>query len=139
MKEEENKEGLGGFGKRVEPKGKTGSSKRSKPTSTPRNHKKRELFIAGGTLIDDSYLSSGIEAILPDGLATIAENQPVLQQQKNEEREPAEAEVTAVMNLCSGCDEEPFAKALVFGWRTVPKKMYSGAFYIPANPQCKAF
>lgn len=128
-------EGLSSYGKKTEVK-----SKRRKTASEPKNHKKRELFLAGGTIIDDGYFSAPIEPTLPDGLAIIGENKTVEQQQKQvDEREPAEAEVMAVMNLCSGCDEEPFAKALLFGWRTVPKKLYSGAFYMPATPKCKAF
>lgn len=104
-----------------------------------KQHKKRELYLGGGTIIEDGFPSS-IDHSFLDGLAGIGENDPILQEQKqNDDREPAEAEVKAVMNVCTGCDEEPFGKALVFGWRTVPKKLYSGAFYTPAVPQCKAF
>lgn len=100
---------------------------------------KRELFLAGGTIVDTDD-SPAFEQSLLNGLAGIGENEPIQQVQKQkEEREPAEAEVQAVMNICSGCDEEPFDKALVFGWRNVPKKLYSGAFLIPAQPICKAF
>jgi len=74
------------------------------------------------------------------GLAGITDNGVVLEEQKKmEEREPAEAEVTAVMNICSGCDPEPFAKALLLGWRDVHKKLYSGAAYVQANTQCRVF
>ncbi|KAF2905881.1 hypothetical protein ILUMI_00293, partial [Ignelater luminosus] len=101
---------------------------------------KRELILHGGSIIDDTGFANAFEHNLLSGLAGIGQNEPVLQLQKQyEEREPAEAEVAAVMNLCSGCDEEPFGKALVFGWRAVPKKLYSGAFYTPAVPRCKAF
>ncbi|XP_066150636.1 uncharacterized protein b6 [Euwallacea fornicatus] len=108
--------------------------------------KKRELFVAGGTLYDDGLAegpSAGTatyQSSLSYGLAGIGDNQPILKRQKeSDEREPAEAEVKAVMNVCSACDLEPFDKALVFGWRTVPKKLFSGAFYSPAVPQCRAF
>lgn len=109
---------------------------------TPDNkHKKRELLLAGGHLFDDSLLGGGgFDKSILIGLAGIGQNEPILQKQKqSEEREPAEAEVKAVMNICSGCDEEPFGKALIFGWRTVPMKLYSGAFFTPATQQCKAF
>lgn len=110
---------------------------------TEGKQKKRELLLAGGHLFDDSLIGGGatFDKSLLDGLAAIGQNEPVLQKQKQseDEREPAEAEVKAVMNVCGGCDEEPFAKALVLAWRTVPKKLYSGAFYAPAAPQCKAF
>lgn len=119
---------------------------RIKRESTTNSKQKRELFIAGGTIVDDSLLSgtpvggSIYQQSLLYGLAGIGENQPILKQAKeNDEREPAEAEVQAVMNVCSACDEEPFDKALVFGWRTVPKKLFSGAFYSPAVPRCRAF
>lgn len=109
--------------------------------SSENKHKKRELLIAGGHIFDDSLLGGGaFDKSILSGLAGIGQNEPILQKQKqSDEREPAEAEVKAVMGICSGCDEEPFAKALVFGWRTVSKKLYSGAFFTPAVPQCKAF
>ncbi|PSN30816.1 hypothetical protein C0J52_23361 [Blattella germanica] len=54
-------------------------------------------------------------------------------------REPAEGEVTQVMNVCSGCAPEPFKKAELISWRNTPKKLYSGALYTLANPECKRF
>ncbi|KAB0802112.1 hypothetical protein PPYR_04298 [Photinus pyralis] len=105
-----------------------------------KKHIKRELYLKDGAFFDDSLFKINFDQSLLSGLAGIGQNQPIQQQQKeSEKREPAEAEVKAILNLCSGCAEEPFGKALVFGWRTVPKKLYSGAFYTPANPQCKAF
>ncbi|XP_022918828.2 uncharacterized protein [Onthophagus taurus] len=105
-----------------------------------KKHKKRELILSNGHLLDDGLIPGNYNHALLDGLAGIGQNEPILQKQREmEEREPAEAEVKAVMNICTGCDEEPFGKALVFGWRTVPKKLYSGAFYTPAVPQCRLF
>lgn len=99
---------------------------------------RRELILAGDQIIDDG--TSGFGQDYLTGLATFVGNQPVIQQQQqSDEREPAEAEVMAVMKICGGCDEEPFSKALIFGWRTVPKKLYSGAIYAPAVPQCRLF
>ena len=54
-------------------------------------------------------------------------------------REPAEGEVRQVMNICSGCDPEPFKKAEIISWRNTPKKLYAGALYTLANPECKRF
>lgn len=54
-------------------------------------------------------------------------------------REPAEAEVMQVMNVCSGCAPEPFKKAELISWRSTPKKLYSGALYTLANPECRRF
>ncbi|XP_044727831.1 uncharacterized protein LOC123291563 [Chrysoperla carnea] len=116
---------------------------------TPDNkHTKRGLFLVGDAIYEDGAMD-GLAGLthgtmnLPEilsGLATFDHNQPIIdEQQKSEDREPAEAEVKAIMNMCTGCDEEPFEKALVFGWRTVAKKLYSGAFYTPASPECKAF
>ncbi|XP_030745056.1 uncharacterized protein LOC115874107 [Sitophilus oryzae] len=128
------------FGDRIIKKRETEKS------TTTNKQKKRELFVGGGTILDDQFSGpSGVggqvyQQSLLYGLAGIGENKPILRQQKqSDEREPAEAEVKAVMNVCSGCDPEPFDKALVFGWRTVPKKLFSGAFYSPAVPRCKAF
>ncbi|GJQ69958.1 putative pentaxin [Trypoxylus dichotomus] len=107
---------------------------------TNSRQKKRELILTNGQLLDDSLLTGAYDQSLLAGLAGIGQNEPILQKQRQmDEREPAEAEVTAVLNICSGCDEEPFGKALIFGWRTVPKKLYSGAFYQPAVPQCRVF
>lgn len=103
-------------------------------------HSKRELFLTGNGYVDGALVSSAFDQNLLDGLAGIGQNEPVLSKQKqSDEREPAEAEVKAVMNVCSGCDEEPFSKALVFGWRTVTKKLYSGAYYMPAVTECRVF
>jgi hypothetical protein len=54
-------------------------------------------------------------------------------------REPAEGEVRQVMNICSGCAPEPFKKAELISWRSTPKKLYSGALYTLANPECRRF
>jgi len=54
-------------------------------------------------------------------------------------REPAEGEVRQVMNICSGCDPEPFKKAEIISWRNTPKKLYAGAIYSLANPECQRF
>lgn len=135
----------GEFGKKTSPKNKR-DAKAIDPVEEPagkveNKHKKRELLLAGGHLFDESLLSGGaFDKSLLDGLAGIGQNEPILQKQKqSDEREPAEAEVKAVMNVCSGCDEEPFGKALVFGWRTVPKKLYSGAFTVLRGPNARLF
>lgn len=100
---------------------------------------KRGLVQLGdGSLVDDSFLVP--QTLNNDyfaGLASFGEQ--TKQAPKEDEREPAEGEVKLVMDICDGCAIEPFAKALVFGWRNVPKKLYSGALYLPAVPACKAF
>lgn len=101
---------------------------------------KRQVYLGGESFINEPISSSAFQQSLLYGLAGIGENVEISKKQKeSDEREPAEAEVKAVLNVCTGCDEEPFDKALVFGWRTVPKKLYSGAYYTPAIPECKVF
>lgn len=101
---------------------------------------KRQVFIGDGSFINEPIDSNPFQQSLLYGLAGIGENVAISKKQKeSDEREPAEAEVKAVLNICTGCDEEPFDKALIFGWRTVPKKLYSGAYYTPAIPECKVF
>lgn len=102
--------------------------------------KKRGLLQLGdGSIFDDGYsIPQGLDNDYFSGLASFGLH---LTKETDEEdvREPAEAEVRQVMDTCDGCAEEPFEKALIMGWRTVPKKLYSGALYLPAIPACKAF
>lgn len=101
---------------------------------------KRQVFLGDGSFINEPIDTNPFQQSLLFGLAGIGENVAISKKQKeSDEREPAEAEVKAVLNICTGCDEEPFDKALIFGWRTVPKKLYSGAYYTPAVPECKVF
>lgn len=53
--------------------------------------------------------------------------------------EPAEWEVRSIMAVCSGCSEDPFRKANIISWRETPKKLYSGALYVPAVAECHRF
>ncbi|XP_012285014.1 uncharacterized protein LOC105702210 [Orussus abietinus] len=109
--------------------------------------KKRGLFhLSDGSIIDDSFLApQGLDEDYFSGLASFGLqpsnkiNQIPPQSAKEDEREPAEGEVKLVMNICDGCAEEPFEKALVMGWRSVPKKLYSGALYLQAAQACKRF
>lgn len=101
--------------------------------------KKRGLVQLGdGLIVDDGYISQGLDEEYFVGLTNFGLQLPKYEN-KDDEREPAEAEVRMIMDVCDGCAEEPFAKALIFGWRSVPKKVYSGAMYMPAAPMCKAF
>ncbi|KAK0078160.1 hypothetical protein PV325_002921 [Microctonus aethiopoides] len=97
------------------------------------------VHLSDGLLIDDTYL--GHQSLTNDyfsGLASFGVQLPA-QSNKSDEREPAEGEVRMVMNVCDGCTSDPFEKALVIDWRTVPKKIYSGALWLPAAQACKAF
>lgn len=53
--------------------------------------------------------------------------------------EPAEWEVRSIMEVCSGCSEDPFRKANIISWRETPKKLFAGALYVPAIPECQRF
>ncbi|KAI4491120.1 hypothetical protein M0802_010430 [Mischocyttarus mexicanus] len=102
--------------------------------------KKRGIFqLSDGLLLDDNYpVLQGVDSNYLSGLANF-DLQLVKQDNKDDEREPAEAEVKRIMDICNGCAEEPFEKALIMGWRSVSKKVYSGALYLPAVQVCKAF
>ncbi|KAF9800386.1 hypothetical protein SFRURICE_015896, partial [Spodoptera frugiperda] len=110
------------------------------------------VALSDGSIVDEALLSTDLiednkedEALfqqsLLNGLAGFVGNLPVQNVQKEtvDEREPAEAEVKAVMQVCSGCAPEPFKKALVISWRSTPKKLYSGAHYYKGLPICRAF
>lgn len=103
-----------------------------------------ESYLAGGSLLEEPLGPDNFytfDQSLLYGLAGIGQNEAITEKQKQteDEREPAEAEAKAVLNVCNGCDQEPFDKALIFGWRTVPKKLYSGAYYTPAILNCRTF
>nr|XP_034184872.1 uncharacterized protein LOC117606483 [Osmia lignaria] len=101
--------------------------------------KKRELVQLGdGLIVDDRYISQGLDNDYFAGLTNFGLQLPKYEN-KDDEREPAEAEVRMIMDVCDGCAEEPFSKALVMAWRSVPKKLYSGALHLPATPLCKVF
>lgn len=110
---------------------------------TEKKKKRGLLHLGDGSILDDGYsIPQGLDNDYFSGLASFG--LPLTKETDEEEeeedvREPAEGEVRQVMDICDGCAEEPFAKALIMSWRTVPKKLYSGALYLPAIPACKAF
>ncbi|KAJ0183663.1 hypothetical protein K1T71_000086 [Dendrolimus kikuchii] len=119
--------------------------------ATGKKDKRGLVALSDGSIVDEALLSPNLmdnkdddelfkESLL-NGLAGVVGNQPVQELQKEtvDEREPAEAEVKAVMQICSGCASEPFKKVLVLSWRATPKKLYSGAHYYKGLPICRAF
>ncbi|XP_076633052.1 pentraxin-related protein b6 [Colletes latitarsis] len=101
--------------------------------------KKRGLVQLGdGLIVDDGYISQGLDNEYFSGLTNFGLQLPKYEN-KDDEREPAEAEVRMIMDICDGCAEDPFAKVLIMAWRSVPKKLYSGALHLPAKQACKAF
>ncbi|XP_072931299.1 uncharacterized protein [Epargyreus clarus] len=120
--------------------------------SKGKKDKRGLVALSDGSIVDEALLSPNLneesqvddvmfQQSLLHGLAGVVGNVPVqtLQKQTVDEREPAEAEVKAVMQVCSGCAPEPFKKALVLSWRATPKKLYSGAHYYKGLPICRAF
>lgn len=100
--------------------------------------KKRGLLQLGdGSILDNGYaIPQGLDNDYFTGLTSFGME---LSKEMEDEREPAEGEVKLIMDICNGCTEEPFDKALIIGWRTVSKKLYSGALILPAVQTCKAF
>ncbi|XP_026760684.2 uncharacterized protein LOC113519705 [Galleria mellonella] len=120
-------------------------------TKSAKKDKRGLVALSDGSIVDEALLSPELgndekedelfQDSLLKGLAGVVGNLPVqnLQKQTGDEREPAEAEVKAVMQVCSGCAPEPFQKALILSWRSTPKKLYNGAHYYKGLPICKAF
>ncbi|XP_014364795.2 uncharacterized protein LOC106715926 [Papilio machaon] len=118
--------------------------------ASSKKDKRGLVSLSDGSIVDEALLTPSIvddsedavfQRSLLQGLAGVVGNVPIqnLQKQNSDEREPAEAEVRAVMQVCSGCAQEPFKKALVLSWRSTPKKLYSGAHYYKGLPICRAF
>ncbi|KAG7212707.1 hypothetical protein KM043_012978 [Ampulex compressa] len=102
--------------------------------------KKRGLVdYTDGLMVDGGYtMPQGLDEDYFTGLASFSPDLSKNEDVENE-REPAELEVKLVMEMCNGCAPEPFEKALIMDWRSVPKKLYSGALYLPAAQTCKGF
>lgn len=92
-----------------------------------KKHDKRALVtLNDGSIIDDSIIAANPFDF--DGLAQFGA--PAFQEELNKQmdiedeikqhdREPAEGEVQAVLQLCSSCDAEPFQGAIIFAWNSV--------------------
>lgn len=122
----------------------------AKSNAGGKKDKRGLVALSDGSVVDEALLSPKVtdddeETVLQqsllNGLAGFVGNLPVQNAQKEQvdEREPAEAEVKAVMNVCTGCTPEPFKKALILSWRSTPKKLHSGAHYYKGLPICRAF
>lgn len=121
------------------PKSEVTDDKKLGKREIEKKEKRGLLQLSDGSIFDDGYsIPQGLDNDYFTGLTSFG-LQLTKDTNEEDEREPAEGEVRQVMDICDGCAEEPFAKALIMGWRTVPKKLYSGAFYTPAVPACKAF
>lgn len=108
---------------------------------------KRDLVqLSNGQTIDDSLLGNAEEI---GGLAyfggtefkqflTTRNGDPTEDEIKEYDREPAEGEVLAIMNLCSFCDHEPFLGALILSWKNVKITMHH-ALQAKAQGPCGQF
>lgn len=112
--------------------------KREKP-ATPESSKtdkkvnKRELvMLPDGSIVDDSTLDN--QQFTFDGLTQFADTNSrhnmgkrlhLEDEIREHDREPAEAEVRAVMSLCSKCQEEPFQGAIVLAWKDIKVRIES--------------
>lgn len=114
-----------------------------KRRETEKNRKRGLLQLGDGSVLDDDYaISQGLDNDYFSELANFGLHLTKDTNEAEEEenvREPAEGEVRQIMDICDGCAAEPFEKALIIDWRSVPKKLYSGALYLPATQACKAF
>lgn len=89
--------------------------------------KRALVMLTNGQIIDDSLLDQApfeFDGLAQFGAPEFKEYLTKMMETSNEEvkeydREPAEGEVMAVMNLCSYCEEEPFIGALVLAWKNV--------------------
>lgn len=95
-------------------------------TSDEKKLQKRGLvLLKDGTIVDDEgkgsdYIFDGLaEFGLPDFKNKLGKETDIESEIREHDREPAEGEVKAVMNMCSKCDEEPFAGAIVFAWKNL--------------------
>lgn len=93
--------------------------------SSNKNNKKRALVqLTDGSIVDDKDLVSN--SFLFDGLSqfgavnfqeNLSKHASIEDEIREHDREPAEEEVRAVLELCSACEVEPFQGAIVLAWK----------------------
>lgn len=92
-----------------------------------KKHEKRALVtLTDGSVIDDRIIAENpfdFDGLAQFGAPTFQENlmksMDIEDEIKEHDREPAEGEVQAVMELCSLCDTEPFHGAIILAWQSV--------------------
>lgn len=109
-----------------------------------KNHKKRTLFheqlqygLIPGDDLSDLFPGNGY--VLGSGGVKFDGSDNSAPPMEEVQMEPAEWEVRSIMAVCSQCSEDPFRKANIISWRESPKKLYAGAMYVPAVPECQRF
>lgn len=103
--------------------------------ASPRRHEKRALVqLTDGSVYDDgtggqldSYDFDGLAQYgAPAFQAQLTKHMDIEDEIKQHDREPAEGEVQAVLDMCSVCAPEPFQGAIIFAWKDV-KGLTKGA------------
>lgn len=92
---------------------------------TEKNNKKRALVqLTDGSVIDDKDLAENpffFEGLSQFGATDFQQNlgkhSDIEDEIREHDREPAEDEVQAVLELCSACEIEPFQGAVVLAWK----------------------
>lgn len=103
------------------------ATKAKRETAADKMLTKRALVsLTDGSVIDDRDIAENAYDF--DGLAqfgaigfqealTRPKNSDIEDEIREHDREPAEGEVEAVLNLCSSCDIEPFQGAIILAWK----------------------
>lgn len=109
------------------PKRKRQTKPITKRATDEKTHKKRALVsLTDGSVIDDREIAENAYSF--DGLAqfgavafqeslTSPKHGNIEDEIRQHDREPAEGEVEAVLNLCSSCQIEPFQGAIIMAWK----------------------
>lgn len=103
------------------------STIRRTPSVSDKNNKKRALVqLTDGSVIDDKDLIEspfGYDGLSQFGAEDFQENlskqSDIEDEIREHDREPAEEEVRAVLELCSTCENEPFQGAVIMAWKNV--------------------
>uniref|UniRef100_A0A182SL46 Uncharacterized protein n=1 Tax=Anopheles maculatus TaxID=74869 RepID=A0A182SL46_9DIPT len=117
------------------------ATKADKISGATETKTKRDLIqLQDGSLLQSSeYIFDGLaEFGLPDFKNKLGRETDIEDEIREHDKEPAEEEVRAVMNICSKCAPEPFAKALVFAWKDATTEL-GGALSAKASSHCGHF
>ncbi|XP_058053606.1 uncharacterized protein LOC131205503 [Anopheles bellator] len=116
--------------------------RQTRPASVAKEAKtKRDLVqLQDGSLVEGSeYIFDGLaEFGLPEFKNKLGRETDIEDEIREHDKEPAEEEVRAVLNICSKCAPEPFAKALVFAWKDATTEP-AGALQAKASSHCGHF
>ncbi|XP_040157508.1 uncharacterized protein LOC120897003 [Anopheles arabiensis] len=118
----------------------TGAKKKVSEPSGETKAKRDLVQLQDGSLLQSSeYIFDGLaEFGLPDFKNKVGRETDIEDEIREHDKEPAEEEVRAVMNICSKCAPEPFAKALVFAWKDAVTEL-GGALSAKASTHCGHF